>query len=377
MIDEELRNEVINLRRKIHMYPELGFEEYRTSQLVEDYLHDIGIKTWRIGKTGVVGEIDNGGYKRVALRADMDALPIQEENDVPYKSHIPGVMHACGHDAHTAMLLVTARVLSSVDFEGKVRFIFQPAEEGLNGALTMVEGGAIEGVDGILGVHVLADLPTGTIAIESGPIMASVDRFKVSVLGHGGHGASPHETNDPVVCASSIIIALQTVVSRNVDPLKSAVVTVGKIQGGTAFNIIPETVEFEGTVRTFEDETHSLVQRRIEEIAKSVAMAYGCSAKIDYKIINHATVNDGDLASMGVCVASKIARVVEEEKNMGGEDFSEYASRIPGLFAFLGVRNESKGIVYPHHSPKFDLDEEALPLGVEFEVSMAMEMLNN
>ncbi len=241
----------------------------------------------------------------------------------------------------------------------------------------MVEGGAIDGVDSILGVHVWAGLPTGTIAIEAGPVMASVDRFKVSVIGRGGHGASPHETNDPVVCASSIIVALQTIVSRNVDPLKSAVVTVGKIQGGTAFNIIPETVEFEGTVRSFEDETHSLVQRRIEEITKSVAMAHGCSAKIDYKIINHATVNDGDLASMGVRVASKIARVVGEEKNMGGEDFSEYASRIPGLFAFLGVRNESKGIVYPHHSPKFDLDEEALPLGVEFEVRMAMEMLKN
>ncbi len=377
MIAEELRNEVISLRRKIHMYPELGFEEYRTSQLVEDYLHDIGIKTWRIGKTGVVGEIDNGGYKRVALRADMDALPIQEENDVPYKSQVPGVMHACGHDAHTAMLLVAARVLSSTDFEGKLRFIFQPAEEGLNGALTMVEGGAIDGVDSILGVHVWADLPTGTFAIEPGPVMASVDRFKVRVHGHGGHGASPHETNDPVVCASSIIVALQTIVSRNVDPLKSAVVTVGKIQGGTAFNIIPETVEFEGTVRSFEDETHLLVQRRIEEITKSVAMAHGCSAELDYKIINHATVNDGDLAAMGVRVASKIARVVEDEKNMGGEDFSEYASRIPGLFAFLGVRNESKGIVHPHHSPRFDLDEEALPLGVEFEVRMAMEMLKN
>ena len=242
----------------------------------------------------------------------------------------------------------------------------------------MVKDGAIEGVDGIIGLHVWADLPSKTIAIEPGPIMSAVDKFRIRIEGVGGHGASPHETRDPIVCSSSLITSLQSIISRNIDPMKSAVVTVGKIAGGTAFNIIPESVEIEGTVRTFEDEIHEMVKDRIFEITSTTAKAYGCKASIEYKTLNYSTINDDTLAKTALKVARKITpNVVEEQKNMGGEDFSEYARIIPGLFAFLGVRNEEKGIAHPHHSPEFDIDEDALPYGVAFEVGMAQEFLKH
>ena len=374
---KKYEDEVIRLRRDFHMHPELGFEENRTSGIVRDYLNDLGIETRVMAKTGVVGEINNGGNKRIAIRADMDALPINEENDVPYRSIYPGKMHACGHDAHTAMLLVTAKILSQMEFEGNVRFIFQPAEEGLNGARRMVEEGAIDGVDSIFGLHVWANLPTGNIAISAGPVLANVDLFRVVIEGKGGHGASPHETVDPIVASSYIISSLQSIVSRNVDPMKSAVITVGKINGGTAFNIIPENVEFEGTVRTFDEDVHNLIEKRISELIENEAKAFGAKGKIEYRHLNYATVNDENLARIGRKVAARIMNVVEQEPDMGGEDFSEYARIIPGLFAFLGTRNEEKGIIYPHHNPRFNVDENALIYGVAFEVNMAIELLKN
>ncbi len=371
------QNELISLRRDFHMHPELGFEEKRTSKIVKEYLEELGIKTKIMAKTGVVGYLENGGEKTIAIRADMDALPIQEENEVSYRSVYPGKMHACGHDAHTAMLLITAKILSQKNFEGNIRFVFQPAEEGLNGASKMIKDGAIDGVDSIFGLHVWANLPTGTIAITPGPVLANVDSFKITIIGEGGHGASPHETKDPIVTSSHLIAALQTIVSRNVDPMKKAVVTVGKISGGTAFNIIPEKVEMEGTVRTFDPEIHELVEKRIKEISKNITKGFGCKAKIDYKHLNFATVNNEKLAKIGREVASEFLRVIEEERSMGGEDFSEYAKIIPGLFAFLGVRNEEKGIIYPHHNPRFNMDEDALICGVAFEVNMALRLLNS
>ncbi|EDY34510.1 amidohydrolase subfamily [Aciduliprofundum boonei T469] len=374
---KKYEDEVIRLRRDFHMHPELGFEENRTSGIVRDYLNDLGIETRVMAKTGVVGEINNGGNKRIAIRADMDALPINEENDVPYRSIYPGKMHACGHDAHTAMLLVTAKILSRMEFEGNIRFIFQPAEEGLNGARKMVEEGAIDGVDSIFGLHVWANLPSGNIAISSGPLLANVDLFRVVIEGKGGHGASPHETVDPIVASSYIISSLQSIVSRNVDPMKSAVITVGKINGGTAFNIIPEEVEFEGTVRTFDEDVHNLIENRIKELIDNEARAFGAKGKIEYRHLNYATVNDERLAIIGRKVAVRIMNVVEQEPDMGGEDFSEYARIIPGLFAFLGTRNEGKGIIYPHHNPRFNVDESALIYGVAFEVNMAIELLKN
>ena len=370
------QDELISLRRDFHMHPELGFEERRTSKIVKEYLEELGIKTKVMGKTGVVGYLENGGDKTIAIRADMDALPIQEENDVPYRSQYPEKMHACGHDAHTAMLLITAKILSQKKFKGNIRFIFQPAEEGLNGASEMIKDGAIDGVNSIFGLHVWANLPVGTIALTPGPIMANVDYFKILIQGEGGHGASPHETKDPIVASSYLISSLQTIVSRNVDPMKKAVLTVGKINGGTAFNIIPESVELEGTVRTFDPDIHELVERRVKKIAKEVSKGFGCRASVKYKHLNFATVNDEKLTYIGREVASKFLKVIEEERSMGGEDFSEYAKRIPGLFALLGIRNEEKGIKYPHHNPKFDMDESALIYGVRFEVEMAQKLLN-
>lgn len=370
-------DEIIALRRDFHMHPELGFEEFRTSGIVRDYLNDLGIETRIVAKTGVVGYLNNGGEKTIGIRADMDALPIQEENDVPYKSKIPGKMHACGHDAHTAMLLVTAKILSGMEFDGNVRFIFQPAEEGLNGAARMVEDGAIDGVDRIIGMHVWINLPSKTIGISPGPILAAVDRFKIEVLGKGGHGASPHETSDPIVASSQIISSLQSIVSRNVDPVDMVVLTVGSIHGGSAFNIIPKSVEMEGTVRTFREDTQALVERRIGEICTKVACAHGCEANLEYRHLNYATVNDEKMAKIGMKVASRITDVAEQGINMGGEDFSEYARRIPGLFAYLGIRNDEKGITNPHHNPKFDMDESALPYGVAFEVLMALELMKD
>ncbi len=369
------KDEIIALRRDFHIHPELGYEEVRTSGIVKDYLGDLGIETKIMAKTGVVGYLNNGGEKTIAIRADMDALPIQEESNVPYKSKVPGKMHACGHDAHTAMLLVTAKILSQMEFDGNIRFLFQPAEEGLNGARKMVQEGAIAGVDAIIGMHVWINLPAKSIGISEGPIMAAVDRFRINVIGKGGHGASPHETSDPILASSYIISSLQSIVSRNVDPVDTAVVTVGKIHGGTAFNIIPENVELEGTVRTFSEDTQKMIERRVKEIAENVAKAQGCSAEVKYEHLNYATINDKNLAEMGRKIAAQITSVEEQGINMGGEDFSEYARVIPGLFAYLGIRNEEKGITYPHHNPKFDIDEEALPYGVAFEVLMTKELL--
>ncbi len=360
--------ELIELRRDFHKHPELGFKERRTSKIVENYLKELGIKTKRMAKTGVVGYLDNGGNKTIALRADMDALPIQEENDVEYKSVYDGKMHACGHDAHTAMLLITAKILSQKKLKNNIRFIFQPAEEGLNGAREMIKGGAIENVDYIIGLHVWADLKTKVFAISSGAVLAAVDRFIIELIGKGGHGAAPHQTTDPIVCTSSLILNLQSIVSRNVNPLKGGVVTVGKINGGTAFNIIPENVKIEGTVRTFDEEIHRMIENRIKEMTKNTARGFGCKSRIKYEKLNYATINDKFLAEVGRKTAAKISEVVEQEKSMGGEDFSEYARIIPGLFVFLGVRNEEKGIKYPHHSPKFNVDEDALIYGTAFEV---------
>ncbi len=377
MLEEalELKDEVIKLRRDFHMHPELGFEEFRTSDVVEEYLENLGIEVKRMCTTGVVGSLKNGSGKVFALRADMDALPITEKNDVPYRSRHPGKMHACGHDAHIAMLLVAAKILSNKDFDGEIRFIFQPAEEGFNGALKMVTEGAIDGVEAIAGVHVWSELESGTLAISPGPVMASVDGFKVIVRGKGGHGASPHQTIDPVVIASSIVLNLQTIVSRNVSPLKSAVVTVGRIYGGTAFNIVPDAVTLEGTVRAFEPEIRDLIEDRIFTISRRIAEAYGADVEIEYTRMNKATMNDEKLTDLAIKVAKRMGKWKPQDRTMGGEDFSEYASRIPGVFAFLGVRNEKKGIVYPHHSPKFDVDEDALPIGVAFEATMALEFL--
>ncbi|NJE48889.1 amidohydrolase [Thermococcus sp. 9N3] len=373
---ERIKDQIIAWRRDFHMWPELKYEEERTSKIVEEHLREWGYRIKRVG-TGIIADIGEG-EKTIALRADMDALPVQEENDVPYKSRVPGKMHACGHDAHTAMLLGAGKIIAEHidEFNGRVRLVFQPAEEGGNGALKMIEGGALEGVNAIFGFHVWMDLPSGVIGIREGPFLAGAGFFEAKIIGKGGHGASPHETVDPIPIASEIVLALQTVVSRNVDPKETAVVSVTAINGGTTFNVIPEEVSLKGTFRFYKNEVGDLLKKRIKEIAEGVSSAHGAKAEVSVQDLTPPTINDPDMAQFAREVAEKYGlRHGEVPPTMGAEDFAYYLQRVPGAFLALGIRNEEKGIVYPHHHPKFDVDEDVLHLGTAMEVALAREFL--
>lgn len=365
---------IVSWRRDFHMHPELGYEEERTSGIVEEHLREWGYSIKRVG-TGIIADIGEG-ERTIALRADMDALPVQEENDVPYKSRIPGKMHACGHDAHTAMLLGAAKLIAENldEIPNRVRLIFQPAEEGGNGALKMIEGGALEGVDAIFGLHVWMDLPSGVIGIREGPFMAGAGIFHGKIMGKGGHGASPHETVDPLPIAAEAILALQTIASRNISPIDTGVVSVTSIHGGTAFNVIPEEVEMKGTIRFFREETGILIKRRMEEILRGVTMAHNADYHLKIDELTPPTVNDPQMADFARKVAGRYGiNYSDVEPTMGAEDFAFYLQRVPGAFLTLGIRNEEKGIVYPHHHPRFDVDEGVLYLGTALEVALVRE----
>ena len=371
----KIKDQIIAWRRDFHMHPELGYEEERTSKIVEEHLREWGYTIKRVG-TGIIADIGNG-EKKIALRADMDALPVQEENDVPYKSRTPGKMHACGHDAHTAMLLGAAKIIAEhkEELPNKVRLIFQPAEEGGNGALKMIEGEGLEGVDAIFGLHVWMELPSGIVGVREGPVMAGVGRFDVEIEGKGGHGASPHETIDPVPIAAQAILAFQTIISRNLNPLESGVVSVGAIKGGEAFNVIPERVYMNGTYRFFTQETKKLIEKRIEEVLKGIVLANNASYKLKIEEVAPPTINDPQMASLAKRVAQKLGLKVDDvPKSMGSEDFAFYLQKVPGAFIALGIKNEEKGITHPHHHPKFNVDEEVLPLGTALEVGLAFEV---
>ncbi len=373
---ERIKDEIITWRRDFHMWPELGYEEERTSKIVGEHLREWGYSIRRVG-TGIIADIGKG-TKTIALRADMDALPIQEENDVPYKSKIPGKMHACGHDAHTAMLLGTAKIIAAHkdELNGRVRLIFQPAEEGGNGAVRMIEGGALEGVDAIFGFHVWMDLPSGIMGIRDGPFLAGAGVFEGRVLGKGGHGASPHEAIDPIPIAAEAILAFQTMVSRNVNPIETGVVSVTSIHGGTAFNVIPEEVGFRGTFRFFKPEIGELIQKRMEEILEGVTKAHRGKYELNIEELTPPTINNPEMASFARKVAQKYGLEYGEVRpTMGAEDFAYYLQKVPGAFLALGIRNEEKGIIYPHHHPKFDVDEDVLYLGTAMEVALAFEFL--
>ncbi len=373
---KKIEEQIIAWRRDFHMHPELRYEEERTSRIVEEHLREWGYSIRRVG-TGIIADIGDG-EKTIALRADMDALPIQEENDVPYKSKIPGKMHACGHDAHTAMLLGAGKIIAEhvEDFNGRVRLIFQPAEEGGNGAVKMIEGGALEGVDAIFGFHVWMDLQSGLIGIREGPFLAGAGIFSGKVIGKGGHGASPHETIDPIPITAEAILAFQMIASRNVPPIETGVVSVTSIQGGTAFNVIPEEVEFKGTFRFFKPKIGELIQRRIEEILEGVTKAHGAKYEISIEELTPPTINSKEMIDFARSVAQKYGlRYGDVPPTMGAEDFSFYLQKIPGAFLALGIRSEEKGIVYPHHHPKFNVDEDVLYLGTAMEAALAFEFL--
>jgi amidohydrolase len=367
-----LQEKMVKRRRHLHQHPELSFQERDTSRWVGERLRELGVSVIEgVGGNGVVGRI-KGAHPgpTVAFRADMDALPIQDEKEVPYRSRVPKVMHACGHDGHTTMLLGLAEILqSSLDeVRGEVVLLFQHAEEQTpGGATSMIEDGCLEGVEAIFGTHLWTPLPIGQVGVCGGPAMAATDRFEVEIVGRGGHGGFPHQTVDAVVVAAKAILDLQLLVSRYVDPLESAVVSVGKLGAGSSFNVIAERATFEGTVRTLSEGVRSLVEQKMEQIVKGVCEGTGASYDLEYQrgyppLVNHP--KETDVVRRAI-EGSDRCTLVEMKPIMGGEDFAYYLQEVPGCFFFVGAGNEDKGAIYPHHHPKFDIDEDALSIGVE------------
>jgi amidohydrolase len=370
------RGELAALRRDFHRHPELAWTERRTAAKVAEHLRASGLDVQEgLGGTGVLARTKAAG-PAVLLRADMDGLPIQEQSQADYASADPGFMHACGHDGHVAMALVAARILAAAHPSRPLRVLFQPAEEGEGGAQAMVAAGVTEGVSLAFGVHLWNELPVGTIGVKAGPLMAAVDRLRIGVRGRGGHGGKPHRAADPVVAAAHVITALQTVVSRETSPLQSAVVTVGAIHGGQAFNVIPDEVVLTGTIRTFDAELRRSMPERIRRLASGVAGALQCEAAVEVKGGNPPVVNDAAAAEIARRAAARVVgedRVVVPEATMGGEDMAVYFERAPGCFVFVGSANAERGLDQPHHSPRFDFDEAALAIGCEFLVRVAEE----
>ncbi|BAL80929.1 M20 metallopeptidase family protein [Caldisericum exile] len=383
-IVDDLKDEVIELRREIHMYPETAFEEYRTSDLVFNYLSKLGLDVKKgVNKTGVVADLKvESALGTVLLRADMDALPIQEENNVKYKSKIDGKMHACGHDSHTAMLLVAAKVLTLLkdSLQFNVRFIFQPSEErDPGGAIGMIREGVLENphVDFAFGLHVAGFYKANTIFVKEGIMMAEADSFKIKVKGSGGHGAYPHKAVDPIMISSHIVLALQSIISREVDPLEPAVLSFGKIFSGDVFNVIPETAELQGTVRTLKEDVSKFIKERIEQITIHTAHLFRASAILEYNFGYPPLVNDKKSVHFIKGIAKEIVgenNIHEAPISMGGEDMAYFLRERPGAFYWLGALNEEKGIIYPNHSPKFDIDEDILPTGVKMHVATVLNL---
>ncbi len=370
-----LHPDLLEWRRNFHQYPELGFKEHLTAEFVAKKLQAWGIEHQTgVAKTGIVATIEGKKPGPVlAIRADMDALPIQEENEVEYRSRHHGVMHACGHDGHTAIALGTAKYLAQhrANFSGTVKMIFQPAEEGPGGAKPMIEAGVLDNptVDAIIGLHLWNNLPLGTIGVRSGPLMAAVELFNCTIHGKGGHGAMPNQTIDSILVASQVVQALQTIVARNVDPLDAAVVTVGKLHGGTAHNVIAERAELAGTVRYFNPNLEPTIRQRFEQIVAGVCQSHGASYQLNYWQLYPAVINDAAIADLvRSCAAEAIdtpAGIVPECQTMGGEDMSFFLQAVPGCYFFLGSANPAKNLAYPHHHPRFNFDESVLTRGVE------------
>ncbi|MEM7182016.1 MAG: amidohydrolase [Spirochaetota bacterium] len=369
--------EMIQYRRHIHTKPELQYQEVETAEYVKQHLESLGMEYEDgIAQTGIASLLDSGKPgKTILVRADMDALPIHEENEVAYCSKIPGVMHACGHDGHTAILMGLASELqenfASIVPQGKILLVFQPAEEGGQGADRMIETGMLDKyqVDAAFGLHVWNHIDVGKVGVVDGTMMASVDEFSITVHGVSGHGAIPQHTVDPVVVSAYIVTALQTLVSRRIDPLEPCVVTVGSIHAGDAFNVIPETAEMKGTIRTYSEKVYREIPEEFTRIVEGVAATWGAKARIDYKRVNKPTINHPEMAE----IVRKAARqalgsdvVTEEEaRTMGGEDFSAFLLEVPGCYFFVGSKNAQKGLVHPHHSSYFDFDEGALANGLQ------------
>ncbi|MDB5042056.1 MAG: amidohydrolase [Candidatus Eremiobacteraeota bacterium] len=374
-------DEVVATRRDLHAHPELGFEEHRTSKLVAERLLALGYEVHTgIGKTGVVGVLRGSQPgKTIMLRADMDALPLDEENDVPYRSQTPVQMHACGHDGHVAMLLGAARVVAErrAEVAGTVCFLFQPAEEGKGGAKAMVEDRVLErfGIERAYGLHLSSSHPVGHVGFREGLFYASSDSIEITVEGKGGHGAAPHLSVDPVYVASQFVVAVQQIVSRNIDPIEPAVVTIGAFHGGTTHNVIPSRVRLLGTVRAFDKDVRAKMSERIERVLRGICESSGATYEFTYLWRYPVTSNDVEQTRYVRAVANRVIgedRVDEIPRLMGAEDFSFFAERVPACFFTIGS-NGGPNTAFPHHHARFDIDESALESGVRMMSALALD----
>lgn len=385
----KIKNEVINLRRYFHQYPELGLEEFNTSKKIKEFLDSENIKNFSFSKTGICGIIEgtkNSTLKKcIALRADMDGLPIKEKNICSYKSKNIGKMHGCGHDAHMAILLGVSKILNrnKDKFSGIIKLIFEPAEETVGGAVLMIKEGVLQNpkVDIIVGLHVEEELDTGKIMIKEGAVNAASNPFSIKIMGKGGHGAYPHKTIDPIVISSQIIMGIQSIISRKINIVNPAVITVGSIHGGKAPNVIPDEVVLKGIIRTTEAEERNFIKKKLFDTVDAICSCNDANYSIDieegYPILN----NNSQVTNLVIKNAKSILgnENVKNQKftKLGVESFAYFSNEIPAAFYFLGVRNEAKHIVDPAHSPNFNLDEDALEIGVMLQCKIALDYLNN
>ena len=381
----EVQAEISAIRRDIHAHPELAYEENRTSDIVAAKLQEWGLEVTRgLGKTGLVGTLRKGNsVKSIGLRADMDALPMDETNDFAHRSQNQGRMHACGHDGHTAMLLGAAKLLAEKkDFEGAVHFIFQPAEEGGGGGKAMIDDGLFEKFpcDAVFAIHNKPGLPLGTIATRPGPLLAAADRWDLRITGKGGHAAHPHLSNDPLVVAANLVLSLQTIVARNLDPFSNAVVTVGFVKGGSAYNVIPTEAHIGGTTRTTKPAERELIQRRIKEICDGAAQMFGVNIEVEHRPGYPPTINNAERAAFAIDVAAGICGASGVRDNiqasMGAEDFSYMLERVPGAMVWLGNGGED-GNGFGLHNSRYDFNDMAIPFGVSFFVRTVERFLGD
>lgn len=380
---KDIEKNIIKWRRDFHQYPELSFDEHRTSSVIGEELRGMGlIPTMNVGRTGVTADLKFGEGPIIALRADMDALPIQETSGLDFMSKNDGVMHACGHDGHMAMLLGAARALTQTknSLNGTIRFIFQPAEEGKGGAKYMIEDGCLNGVNEIYGIHVWNYQPIGEVGVKEGPVMAAADMFDITIKGIGGHGAAPQGTVDSIVVASSLIQAFQTIISRNTNPLESTVITIGKINGGHNFNIIADEVTLSGTARAYTEENRNLIKERMANIIEGISKTYNAEILFEYKDGYPPTINHSNPASKVLKAAEKVVgdKAGIPYLSMGGEDFAYYLQKIPGCFFFVGsAPNKNQLFETPHHCSHFTMDEQALLIGPSVYLNLIDDILGN
>ncbi|NMM63162.1 amidohydrolase [Clostridium sp. P21] len=382
-LSQNIKDEIVSIRRDLHRNPELGYEEHRTSQKIKEFLQKEGIEYTETAKTGICGIIKGNGNKTIGLRADMDALPLEDRKNCDYCSKIKGKMHACGHDAHTSILLGTAKILNSIkgSLNGNVKLFFEPAEETTGGAKVMIKEGVLEDpeVSNVIGLHVEENIPVGEIGIKRGVVNAASNPFTIKIKGKGAHGARPQTGIDPIVIASSVVMSLQSIVSREISPTDAAVITIGTIHGGTAQNIIPEEVTISGIMRTMTTENRAYLKQRLVEVVEGIVHSMRGECEIDIEESYPCLYNDDAMLdkvfNAAYSLIGKENVKILENPSMGVESFAYFSMERPSAFYYLGCRNEAKGIVNPAHGSLFDIDEDCIPIGIALQCKIAYELL--